>query len=46
MVLFVVNVVNISDLERVLPPATPEEAAARAGEGYNTVDWYFSTRSL
>ncbi|WP_186392389.1 MULTISPECIES: peroxiredoxin [unclassified Pannonibacter] len=27
-------------------PKTPEEAEARAGEGYNTVDWYFSTRSL
>ena len=22
------------------------EAAARAGEGYDTVDWYFSTRQL
>ncbi len=33
--------------EVIVPtPATPEEAAARAGEGYNTVDWYFSTRSL
>jgi peroxiredoxin (alkyl hydroperoxide reductase subunit C) len=30
----------------VPPPATPEAAKARAGEGYNTVDWYFSTRSL
>ncbi len=27
-------------------PATPEAAAARSGEGYDTVDWYFSTRSL
>ena len=27
-------------------PATPEAALARAGEGYDTVDWYFSTRSL
>jgi len=27
-------------------PKTPEEAAARAGEGYDTVDWYFSTRQL
>ncbi|CUH82668.1 peroxiredoxin [Tropicibacter naphthalenivorans] len=27
-------------------PKTPEEAAARAGEGYDTVDWYFSTRHL
>ena len=27
-------------------PATPEAALARAGEGYNTVDWYFSTRQL
>lgn len=30
----------------VPPPATPEAAEARAGEGYNTVDWYFSTRAL
>lgn len=27
-------------------PATPEAALARADEGYNTVDWYFSTRQL
>ncbi|MDQ2093680.1 peroxiredoxin [Rhodalgimonas zhirmunskyi] len=27
-------------------PATPEAAMARADEGYKTVDWYFSTRSL
>jgi peroxiredoxin (alkyl hydroperoxide reductase subunit C) len=27
-------------------PATPEAAMARAGEGYDTVDWYFSTRTL
>lgn len=27
-------------------PATPEAAMARAGEGYDTVDWYFSTRML
>ncbi|MEM5495696.1 peroxiredoxin [Hoeflea sp. AS16] len=27
-------------------PATPEAAMARAGEGYKTVDWYFSTREL
>jgi peroxiredoxin (alkyl hydroperoxide reductase subunit C) len=27
-------------------PKTPEEAEARAGEGYDTVDWYFSTRQL
>ena len=27
-------------------PATPEAALARAGEGYDTVDWYFSTRTL
>ena len=27
-------------------PKTPEEAEARAGEGYDTVDWYFSTRML
>ena len=33
--------------EVIVPtPATPEEAQARAGEGYNTVDWYFSTRAL
>ena len=30
----------------VPPPATPEAADARAAEGYNTVDWYFSTRKL
>lgn len=27
-------------------PATPAAAMARAGEGYTTVDWYFSTREL
>lgn len=27
-------------------PPTPEAAMARAGEGYDTVDWYFSTRQL
>jgi len=27
-------------------PATPEAAMARAGEGYTTVDWYFSTPEL
>lgn len=27
-------------------PATPEAAMARPGEGYETVDWYFSTREL
>jgi peroxiredoxin (alkyl hydroperoxide reductase subunit C) len=33
--------------EVIVPtPATPEAAMARAGEGYNTVDWYFSTRAL
>ncbi|MEZ5714062.1 MAG: peroxiredoxin [Paracoccaceae bacterium] len=30
----------------VPPPATAEAAQARAGEGYDTVDWYFSTRTL
>ncbi|MFC2970214.1 peroxiredoxin [Acidimangrovimonas pyrenivorans] len=30
----------------VPPPATPEGALARADEGYDTVDWYFSTRTL
>ena len=30
----------------VPPPATAEGAEAREGEGYNTVDWYFSTREL
>ncbi|MDK3016824.1 peroxiredoxin [Pseudodonghicola flavimaris] len=30
----------------VPPPSTPEAAVARGGEGYNTVDWYFSTRAL
>lgn len=33
--------------EVIVPtPATPEAAEARASEGYNTVDWYFSTRAL
>ena len=33
--------------EVIVPtPATPQAAMARAGEGYNTVDWYFSTRAL
>ena len=33
--------------EVIVPtPPTPEAALARAGEGYNTVDWYFSTRAL
>ncbi|MGE4371968.1 MAG: peroxiredoxin [Xanthobacter sp.] len=27
-------------------PKTPEEAERRASEGYDTVDWYFSTRML
>ncbi len=27
-------------------PTTPQEAQARHAEGYNTVDWYFSTREL
>ena len=30
----------------VPPPKTAEAADKRASEGYNTVDWYFSTRSL
>ena len=30
----------------VPPPKTAEAVAARAGEGYNTVDWYFSTKKL
>lgn len=30
----------------VPPPATAQGANARADEGYDTVDWYFSTRSL
>lgn len=30
----------------VPPPATPEAVEKRFNEGYNTVDWYFSTRSL
>ena len=30
----------------VPPPATAEAAVQRDGEGYNTVDWYFSTRAL
>lgn len=33
--------------EVIVPtPPTPEAAQARVGEGYNTVDWYFSTRAL
>lgn len=30
----------------VPPPQTSEDAAKRASEGYNTVDWYYSTKSL
>ena len=30
----------------VPPPKTAEAADKRGDEGYNTVDWYFSTRSL
>lgn len=30
----------------VPPPATAEAAEARAGEGYETVDWYFSTKKV
>ncbi|MCA8900719.1 MAG: peroxiredoxin [Hyphomonas sp.] len=30
----------------VPPPATAEGAEARKAEGYDTVDWYFSTRTL
>jgi peroxiredoxin 2/4 len=30
----------------VPPPKTAEAVAARAGEGYHTVDWYFSTKKL
>ena len=30
----------------VPPPKTAEAMAKRAGEGYNTVDWYYSTKSL
>ena len=30
----------------VPPPATAEGAVARKAEGYDTVDWYFSTRTL
>lgn len=30
----------------VPPPATSEALEKRLDEGYNTVDWYFSTRSL
>ncbi|WP_286131196.1 redoxin domain-containing protein [Loktanella sp. 5RATIMAR09] len=33
--------------EVIVPtPATPEAAMARGREGYNTVDWYFSTRAF
>ncbi|MBR0681227.1 peroxiredoxin [Roseomonas eburnea] len=30
----------------VPPPKTAAAAASRAGEGYETTDWYFSTRAL
>ncbi|MCZ8146380.1 MAG: peroxiredoxin, partial [Roseomonas sp.] len=30
----------------VPPPKTAAAAAARAGEGYETTDWYFSKRAL
>lgn len=30
----------------VPPPATQEAAEARSGEGYETVDWYFSKKEL
>lgn len=30
----------------VPPPKTSQAADKRAGEGYNTVDWYYSTKSL
>ena len=30
----------------VPPPKTDADAAKRASEGYKTVDWYFSTKSL
>lgn len=30
----------------VPPPKTADELAKRAGEGYNTVAWYYSTKSL
>jgi peroxiredoxin (alkyl hydroperoxide reductase subunit C) len=30
----------------VSPPQTAAAAEARAGEGYNYVDWYFSTKTL
>ena len=30
----------------VPPPKTAEAVAKRASEGYNTTDWYFSTKSL
>ncbi|EAP90324.1 alkyl hydroperoxide reductase [Oceanicaulis alexandrii HTCC2633] len=30
----------------VPPPATADAAESRASEGYETVDWYFSTKSL
>jgi peroxiredoxin (alkyl hydroperoxide reductase subunit C) len=30
----------------VPPPATAAAADTRADEGYETTDWYFSTRNL
>jgi peroxiredoxin (alkyl hydroperoxide reductase subunit C) len=30
----------------VPPPSTTDGAASRAGEGYDTTDWYFSTKEL
>ena len=37
---------NPGDAVIVPPPATAEAAMARPGEGYDTVDWYFSTRTI
>jgi peroxiredoxin (alkyl hydroperoxide reductase subunit C) len=30
----------------VPPPKTAEAAENRAAEGYDTIDWYYSTKSL
>jgi peroxiredoxin (alkyl hydroperoxide reductase subunit C) len=30
----------------VPPPKTAADAEARASEGYDTIDWYYSTKSL
>ena len=40
------TVCNPGDKVIVPPPQTAPAAEARAGEGYDYVDWYFSTKTL